>query len=201
MNLFFLSEDPCEAAKFHCNKHVVKMILETTQMLYTAHHLNCKDGWQDYFTNKGLKPYRPFGPKHPSTRWISETLNNYHYALTLVRELCVEKRKRWPQNPPHSCEVHIKALIEEFAENRYSVPEEKTLEHRKQIIEYCKKNNSFSVKSAPDLTPLPLAMAKFPECFKENAVLSYREYYKVAKAKFVTWPETPSWYLSFDQQS
>ena len=194
MNLFFLSQDPKEAAKFHCNKHVVKMILETTQMLYTAHHLNCEEGWQDYFINKGLKPYRPFGPKHPSTRWVAETFNNYRYALILVRELCLEKRRRWPKNPVHSCEVHVIALIEELIDKKYSVPKQKTYEHREQIELYCEKNKSFCAPSTEGLTPLPLAMAKFPECFKETAVLSYREYYKVAKAKFVKWPITPSWY-------
>ena len=194
MNLFFLSQDPKEAAKFHCNKHVVKMILETVQMLYTSHHLNCEEGWEDYFINKGLKPYKPFGPKHPSTRWVAETFNNYRYALILVRELCLEKRRRWPQNPVHSCEVHVRALIEELIDKKYSVPKSKTIEHRNQIEVYCVKTNSFSVDSAPGLTSLPLAMAKFPECFKKNAVLSYREYYMVAKTEIVKWSVVPSWY-------
>jgi len=37
MNLFILSTDPVQAAQAHCDKHVIKMILETCQMLYTAH--------------------------------------------------------------------------------------------------------------------------------------------------------------------
>ena len=37
MNIFALSQDPKEAAKAHGDKHVVKMILESCQMLYTAH--------------------------------------------------------------------------------------------------------------------------------------------------------------------
>jgi hypothetical protein len=38
MNIFYLHEDPVIAAKLQYNKHVVKMILESAQMLCTAHH-------------------------------------------------------------------------------------------------------------------------------------------------------------------
>ena len=37
MNIFVLDEDPIKAAEYHCNKHVVKMILESAQMLCTVH--------------------------------------------------------------------------------------------------------------------------------------------------------------------
>jgi hypothetical protein len=36
MNIFVLSRCPRAAARLHCDKHVVKMILETAQLLYTA---------------------------------------------------------------------------------------------------------------------------------------------------------------------
>ena len=38
MNIFFLHKDPSRAAKAQCDKHVVKMILETAQMLSTGAH-------------------------------------------------------------------------------------------------------------------------------------------------------------------
>ena len=38
MNIFYLHKNPAVAAKMHCDKHVVKMILETAQLLCTAHH-------------------------------------------------------------------------------------------------------------------------------------------------------------------
>ena len=31
MNIFYLDNDPTTAARYHCNKHVVKMILESAQ--------------------------------------------------------------------------------------------------------------------------------------------------------------------------
>ena len=39
MNIFYLDRDPGIAAAMHCDKHVVKMILETAQMLSTAHRV------------------------------------------------------------------------------------------------------------------------------------------------------------------
>lgn len=37
MNIFYLSDCPEQSAKDHCDKHVVKMILETAQLLSTAY--------------------------------------------------------------------------------------------------------------------------------------------------------------------
>ena len=39
MNLFYLHEDPIKSAELHCDKHVVKMIIEYAQMLSTAHRM------------------------------------------------------------------------------------------------------------------------------------------------------------------
>jgi len=39
MNLFVLNKDPVKAAQLQCDKHVVKMIVESAQMLSTAHRM------------------------------------------------------------------------------------------------------------------------------------------------------------------
>ena len=39
MNVFFLDNCPIKSAKAQCDKHVVKMILETAQLLSTAHRV------------------------------------------------------------------------------------------------------------------------------------------------------------------
>ena len=39
MNIFYLSEDPVQCAKWHCDKHVTKMIIEYAQLLSTAHRV------------------------------------------------------------------------------------------------------------------------------------------------------------------
>ena len=39
MNIFYLDKNPVKAARVQYNKHVVKMILESAQMLCAAHHM------------------------------------------------------------------------------------------------------------------------------------------------------------------
>ena len=39
MNIFVLNKDPVLAAQEQCDKHVVKMIVESAQMLSTAHRM------------------------------------------------------------------------------------------------------------------------------------------------------------------
>ena len=39
MNIFYLDRDEQKAAQYHCDKHVVKMILESAQLLSTAHRV------------------------------------------------------------------------------------------------------------------------------------------------------------------
>lgn len=68
MNIFYLHRNPSQAAEFMYNKHVVKMILESAQMLCTAHHI----------LGSGDKvPYKPAHVNHPSTIWVRES--NLHY--------------------------------------------------------------------------------------------------------------------------
>jgi hypothetical protein len=39
MNIFILHEDPVVAAQMQCDKHVPKMVVESAQMLSTAHRM------------------------------------------------------------------------------------------------------------------------------------------------------------------
>ena len=43
MNIFYLDKNPKRAAQLQYNKHVVKMILESAQMLCTAHRFYGND--------------------------------------------------------------------------------------------------------------------------------------------------------------
>ena len=47
MNIFYLDRNPKVAAEMHCDKHVVKMILESAQMLCTAHRVLDSDLYAD----------------------------------------------------------------------------------------------------------------------------------------------------------
>jgi len=48
MNIFFLDRDPYKAALALCDKHVPKMLLESTQMLSTAVQANAKKNLMIY---------------------------------------------------------------------------------------------------------------------------------------------------------
>ena len=86
MNIFHLHKVPKVCAEYHCDKHVVKMILETAQMLSTAYQRHC-----------GLDEclYKPAYPKHPMTIWVGDSIENYKYALVLGTELGKQYTKRY----------------------------------------------------------------------------------------------------------
>lgn len=86
MNLFVLDEDPETCATYHCDKHVVKMIVEVAQLLCTAHHVL---GTEDKI------PYRKTHTNHPCARWVRSSSSNYQWALELGLSLCVEYTKRY----------------------------------------------------------------------------------------------------------
>jgi len=88
MNIFYLHHVPAVAAKMHCDKHVLKMILETAQLLSTAHRVLNPTG--DH-SNK----YKKTHVNHPSAIWTRESASNYCWAHTLLRALLIEYTQRW----------------------------------------------------------------------------------------------------------
>ena len=93
MNIFYLSRDPVKAARFHCDKHVVKMILETAQLLSTAHRV------LDNADHELL--YRVTHKNHPCAIWIRESRDNYKWALELMKALNAEYMERYGKASPH----------------------------------------------------------------------------------------------------
>ena len=71
MNIFYLDKDPKLAAIYQYNKHVVKMILESAQMLCTAHH--CYGDAEQ----KANVPYKQAHLNHPSTIWARQSRSTY----------------------------------------------------------------------------------------------------------------------------
>tara|TARA_A100000172_G_scaffold17395_2_gene9606 strand:+ start:99 stop:815 length:717 start_codon:yes stop_codon:yes gene_type:complete len=90
MNIFFLSTNPELAVLDHCDKHVVKMVLETTQMMCTAHRLLDGDVAADAM---GL--YKTAYANHPMTKWVRENQFNYAWTYRLLKELCSEYTYRY----------------------------------------------------------------------------------------------------------
>lgn len=88
MNIFALDINPSIAAKYHCNKHVVKMIVETVQLLSTANRLNGID-----------KGYKATHNNHPCSVWIRSSKENYEWACDLLKHLHSEWLYRFDHSP------------------------------------------------------------------------------------------------------
>lgn len=97
MNIFYLHKNPKICAQYHCDKHVVKMILETAQILSTVHWMNNGEG-----------PYKPTHKKHPCVIWANESKSNYLWLIDLGLELCEEYTYRYGKR--HKSEAVIKKM-------------------------------------------------------------------------------------------
>ena len=91
MNIFFLDYDVKKCAKYHVDKHVVKMILETAQLLCGVHHVTAHDTAHD----TAHVPYKLSHKNHPCSIWSRESLSNYLYLCELGLELCNEYTYRY----------------------------------------------------------------------------------------------------------
>ena len=87
MNYFYVDEDAITAARMLCDKHVVKMILETAQMLSTAHRL--------LETPQAPFVYKATHTNHPSTKWLRSSQIAYKHGLHHLRGLLLEYELRY----------------------------------------------------------------------------------------------------------
>ena len=104
MNIFHLHKDPKTCAEYHCDKHVVKMILETGQMLSTAYRRNFGD-------NEDL--YKTAYPKHPMTIWVGDTGGNFKWTMQLFDELLYQYELRYNK-------IHKTSRILNLLNNNYT---------------------------------------------------------------------------------
>jgi hypothetical protein len=84
MNIFFLDTAPEKIAEYHCDKHVVKMILETAQLLCGAHRVSGSDA-----------PYKLSHKNHPCAVWSRQSAENYQYLCQIGIALCTEYTHRY----------------------------------------------------------------------------------------------------------
>lgn len=92
MNIFVVDYSPHRAARALCDKHIVKMPLETAQILSTI--------------NGG--PYLPTHENHPCVKWAGSTQRNYTWLAEHGLELCKEYTRRYGK--VHKCEAIIVRL-------------------------------------------------------------------------------------------
>jgi hypothetical protein len=107
MNIFSVDSDPYQAAEWLVDRHVIKMILESVQLLSTAHRV--LDGTEYIGQSKsGRKAKRWLLPddrehilygathvSHPSAVWCRETSGNYEWLYRHFQALCLEYNHRY----------------------------------------------------------------------------------------------------------
>ena len=122
MNIFYLDKCPKKAAQVQYNKHVVKMILESAQMLCAAHHV---------LGNPDDVPYKLAHKNHPSTIWARKSRATYRWLYLHMIALGDEYTERYGKEhltitkcakflnvPP----VHIQG--DEFTQPPQAMPDE-----------------------------------------------------------------------------
>lgn len=182
MNIFYLDKNPVKAAEMSCDKHVVKMILESAQMLSTAHRVI--DG-EEYFdkTANGRKIrrwrlkdkdkentiYKAGWLNHPSTKWVMDSAYNYWWLYQHMMALNEEYKKRYNHTKDHLC-----------------------IQKLKDVLRYPPKKANVK-KPGYDATPAMPDECKVPG----DSVASYRKYYIMKKQRFATWKSPsvmPTWF-------
>ena len=172
MNIFALSDCPKRSAEMMCDKHVVKMIIETAQLLSTAHRM--LDGeqytdrtangrrikrWLHSNSNMEATLYKASHINHPSAVWARKTSKNYRWLYDHFKALCSEYTYRYGK-------VHL--------------TEEKLLD----ILSVLPKNIPLGEE-----TIMPQAM---PDKYKTSYVVdAYRRYYIGEKNGFAKWTKRP----------
>ncbi len=178
MNIFFLCLCVKKCAKYHFDKHVVKMILELCQLLSCAWHVLDEDD-AELLENDGII-YKSTHINHPCAVWVRKHINNYNYVVDLALELCNEWRFRYnhPLSHKHKCETMLLFLRDNAP---FSIPK----------FEIDKSD----VNPLRFVLPLPQAM---PEELKYkpheknvyNGITAYQNYYmSSSKSHLVSWTQ------------
>ena len=107
MNIFVVSDNIQENAEMLDDKRLIKMILEHTQMLSTALHVNGIPG-----------PYKITHKNHPCTVWASSNPSNWVNLLELTLYMTKEYRYRF--NKIHACHVKLLDCFMSFLKSEFS---------------------------------------------------------------------------------
>jgi len=175
MNIFVLDNDPAVSARMMCDKHVVKMIVETAQMLSTVHRY--LDG-QQYIdvsaNNRRIK------------RWNHPTHDHILYKSVMLNHPCTVWARTSHMNYDWLAQ-HGMALCHEY-DHRYNNYHMTTRLMRWLLI--------VPPKNIPRGKMTPFAQAMPDQYKSQNAVEAYRNYYLGEKAGFAKWTnrEIPEWF-------
>lgn len=84
MNIFYVHEDPKISARMLCDQHILKMGIESAQMLSTAHWMT-----------GGSAPYKKAHVNHPSTKWTRHSILHYNWLSIHAKEILLEYTRRY----------------------------------------------------------------------------------------------------------
>lgn len=89
MNIFYLDHDTDTCAKYHHNKHVVKMCLEYAQLLSTTHRVLDPNHYNNEFL------YKKTHQNHPCAVWARSSSGNYNWLFSMLTSLLNEYSFRY----------------------------------------------------------------------------------------------------------
>jgi hypothetical protein len=110
MNIFYFYDCPEKSAQAQPDKMLVKMPLETAQMLCTAHRE--LDG-DEYADKVGL--YKTAYKNHPCTIWARQTSENYLWLYHHFISLCDEYKYRYGKE--HLSYIKLKEALKRLPKN------------------------------------------------------------------------------------
>ena len=182
MNIFYVDKNPVTAAKMMCDKHIIKMILESAQMLCSAKRMldgteyydKTKNGrkikrWRLDNSNEEAIIYKAGWLSHPSTQWVMKSAYNYRWLYNHMMALNEEYKKRYNKDVDHVSISKLKDLLKEPPKNA--------------------NLNAIGTDATPAMPD---------ECIVPgDSVASYRKYYIMKKNRFATWKSPaviPQWY-------
>jgi hypothetical protein len=99
LNIFVTDSDPIKSAQALDDKRVVKMVLESTQLLCSAINLNA---------NKQIAPYKTTHKGHPCTTWARECFPNWLWLYDHAIALSMEYTHRYDKI--HKCQSVLNAI-------------------------------------------------------------------------------------------
>ena len=187
MNIFYLDPDPRTCAQMHCDKHVVKMIIEYAQLMSTAHRILDGEQYTD-MTAAGRRIqrwrlhderenilYKASHINHPSAIWCRENLANYHWLYTMWSHLLDEYTYRYGKT--HAC-AKLKETLR-FPPTKIRI-------------------NDFFAPTPAMPQDLKIVAENPAPGRKYDVLKSYHNYYIKEKVRFAKWKNrnTPEWFVN-----
>lgn len=177
MNIFYLDSNTKTCAQYHCDKHVVKMIIEYAQLMSTAHRLldgeqyigksklgrNIKR-WKHPNSELEETLYKASHINHPSAVWARQSSANYNWLYNLWLDLCMEYNHRYGKD--HLTWTKLMVPLGSLPDNIYHGP----------------------------MTEMPQCMPD--HCKMESPIDAYKQYYRKEKQRFAKWTkrQIPEWF-------